>query len=205
MAQRRTWRYALAVLIAGGAAVGALGCAPSPTTHTPGPEVSATGTTSAAPVSLSQPETTASQPPSPGSSADPLPLGETASGGGWSVQVNSFTADATAEVVAANDFNQEPAEGEAYALVNLTLTNTGTDALTPLLVSVDYVAADGTVFTAAAAQAVAPEAVPAAALAEGDSATGNVVLRIPRTVDGMIRVTLDWETDPVCFTATASG
>ena len=58
-----------------------------------------------------------------GTEEDPLPVGTEADlGNGWRVTVNSANLDATAEVVAADDFNSEPDEGMRYVAVELTLT-----------------------------------------------------------------------------------
>jgi hypothetical protein len=46
-------------------------------------------------------------------------------GGGWTMKVNSFNANADADVAAENQFNDPPPAGSHYALVNVELTYNG--------------------------------------------------------------------------------
>jgi hypothetical protein len=52
-------------------------------------------------------------------------------GNGWSVTVNSADTDADAEVAAAEEFNEPPAGGKRYVVVNLSATNVGDRPDTP--------------------------------------------------------------------------
>lgn len=94
-------------------------------------------------------ETTTSDEPAPnpteavaGTRDNPVPLGTVASFEDWDVSVDDVTLDATDEVVAANDFNSEPENGQ-YVLVTLTFTYTGQGegnsmfAFNPVLVGSD--------------------------------------------------------------------
>src|SRR3712207_7673073 len=50
--------------------------------------------------------------------ANPVPLGEEAEvGGGWTLRVVDVVPDATDQVLAANPFNEPPAEGRQFFLV----------------------------------------------------------------------------------------
>lgn len=66
-------------------------------------------------------------PPDPlGSRTNPHPVGTTVTGQTWSVKINSVTDNATAAVMAANQFNDPPATGRQFFIVNLTVTYVGT-------------------------------------------------------------------------------
>lgn len=57
-----------------------------------------------------------------GTEAEPLPLGTEADlGNGWRIRVDSANLNATADVLAADEFNQEPSEGMRYAVVSVTM------------------------------------------------------------------------------------
>lgn len=58
----------------------------------------------------------------PGSEADPIELGTPAAVGPWEVEVTGFDPDAIDRVLAANQFNVEPAEGQTYVTVEVSLT-----------------------------------------------------------------------------------
>jgi hypothetical protein len=45
---------------------------------------------------------------------------------GWAVRVNSVTPDATAAVLAENQFNDPPAAGNQFFIVNVSMTYTAT-------------------------------------------------------------------------------
>lgn len=60
-----------------------------------------------------------------GSQGDPIPVGQTAPVGPWEVLVRGFADDATSAVLAANQFNVEPPEGQVYVTVEVVLTRRG--------------------------------------------------------------------------------
>ena len=77
--------------------------------------------------SLSQPSDDVAVDPDaaatrPGSEADPIELGTPAAVGPWEVEVTGFDPDAIDRVLAANQFNVEPAEGQTYVTVEVSLT-----------------------------------------------------------------------------------
>lgn len=124
-----------------------------------------------------------------GSPEDPIALGETISTEDFDVVVNSIDLNATEQVLAADEYNEPPAEGETYAIVNLTVTYKGEGSSTDGFVAVDYVGADGTVKDDAYAYAWGVE--PEFGLTElftGDSATSNLVLMLPADPDGVLLV-----------------
>ncbi|WP_243232593.1 DUF2510 domain-containing protein [Microbacterium sp. CIAB417] len=125
-----------------------------------------------------------------GSRENPAALGSTISGEEYDVVINSVALDATADVLAANQFNEQPAEGYAYAVVNATVTYTGDESGYALMAMIDYVTSTGEVISSADSLAVPPE--PAIGLQElytDASATGNIVLEVPVGDDGLLRVT----------------
>ena len=75
---------------------------------------------------LSSNDATADDGGEPGTEADPLPLGTEADlGNGWRVKVVSANLDATAEVLAADEFNLDPEEGMRFVAVEMTLSLDG--------------------------------------------------------------------------------
>lgn len=63
-----------------------------------------------------------------GSRENPYAVGDTISLTDWDITVNSVNPDAAEEVMAENQFNEPPAEGRQFVLVNLDATYTGDDA-----------------------------------------------------------------------------
>lgn len=125
-----------------------------------------------------------------GTRANPLPLGTEITSKDWRVTINSVTANANEEVMAANQFNEEPAPGTQYLLVNLTATYLGEDKGLDGEVSVAFVNADGTVSNSYDAPVVGPEPMFGAnELYKDASSTGNVVIQVPEGADGLLRVT----------------
>lgn len=137
-----------------------------------------------------------------GTRAQPLALGSTIGTDEWQITVNTFTADATDEVLAANQFNEAPAEGSTYALANVTLTRVGAESGTAFEVSFDYITAAGNVAGAHDSMTVAPDPLGYEELFEGASVTGNVVFEIPAADAGVLRVTPGFFADEA-FIATS--
>lgn len=157
-----------------------------------------TGETAEEPASPDEPAATEQ-----GTRENPAPLGATASSDDWDVTVNSFTADATAEIMAENQFNDAPEEGFVYALVNVTVQRLAAESGFPMEISVGYVTDGGNVVTAADAMAVAPESLSSFdELYEGAEVTGNVALMIPEGDAGTIRVSPGLFADDVFFATT---
>jgi len=125
---------------------------------------------------------------------NPYPLRTEISSKEWKVVINSVTFKADDQVAAANQFNEPPAEGKEYVLINYTATYIGNDPNgdTPAFVLVDFVTADGVTVDGADSTAVAPDAIDTlTTLYNGASVSGNVVRAVPSSnaQDGVLAVT----------------
>ena len=125
---------------------------------------------------------------------NPYPLRTEISSKDWKVVINSVTFNANDAVAAANQFNEPPAEGKEYVLINYTATYIGNDPNgdTPAFVLVDFVTADGVTVDGADSTAVAPDAIDTlTTLYNGASVSGNVVRAVPSSnaQDGVLAVT----------------
>lgn len=137
----------------------------------------------------------------PGSQANPAPVGTTLTSGDWEVTLNSFNPDATREVLAANSFNEEPADGHTYGLANITVKYTGDDSAYTHDLSFAYVPESGNVLNSYDNDAVAPEPHLDGELYSGASLTGNVDFEIPQNGTGLLRVRMGTFGNEVFFTA----
>lgn len=125
-----------------------------------------------------------------GSRENPVALGSVISGDDWDVVVNSVTLNATDTVAAANQFNDAPAEGNVYAVANVTVTYTGPESSYAAMVGLDYVTADGEVISTWDSFVIGPEPILGSGeLYTGGTTTGNIVFEIPAAGDGAMRVT----------------
>ena len=125
---------------------------------------------------------------------NPYPLRTEISSKDWKVVINSVTFNANDAVAAANQFNEPPAEGKEYVLINYTATYIGNDPAgeTPAFVLVDFVTADGVTIDGADSIAAAPDAIDSlTVLYKGASVSGNVVRAVPsaNAQDGVLAVT----------------
>lgn len=116
-----------------------------------------------------------------GTRENPSPIGSVVESKDWRVVINSVSLAASDAVLAANEFNDPPAAGSEYILVNYSVTYLGDDAngQTPSFVSVEYVTQDGKTINSFDNHAVAPKALDSNALYKGGTATGNVALQVP--------------------------
>lgn len=139
-----------------------------------------------------------------GTRENPLPIGTLISSSDWDVVINSVNLSASAEVAAANMFNEAAPEGQQYAVVNATVTYKGADSSFPAFVQIDYVTATGEVISTWDSLAVAPEPAFSGGqeLYAGGSATGNLAFLIPSSADGILRVTPGMLADDI-FVATS--
>ena len=125
---------------------------------------------------------------------NPYPLRTEISSKDWKVVINSVTFNANDKVAAANQFNESPAEGKEYVLINYTATYIGNDPAgeTPAFVLVDFVTPDGVTIDGADSIAAAPDAIDTlTTLFNGASVSGNVVRAVPsaNAQDGVLAVT----------------
>jgi hypothetical protein len=137
-----------------------------------------------------------------GTRTTPYPLGTAISNDKWTVTVNSFDADATDAVLTENPYNDKPASGQAYALVNLTVQYIGDESGIPSEVGVSYVTSGGNTVNTFDALALAPDALSSNELYNGASATGNVALMIPEGDEGTLRVRPGFLGDEVFVSTT---
>ncbi|RLP79864.1 DUF4190 domain-containing protein [Mycetocola lacteus] len=111
-------------------------------------------------------------------------------GDGYTVVINSFTPNQTAEVMAADAENAEPIDGHSYAVVNYTVTYTGTAQGSLLEAPVQYVTSADELYPLEDTFGYAPE--PRFTLDEtltpGQSVTGNIALIVPNDDAGKLAV-----------------
>jgi hypothetical protein len=74
--------------------------------------------------------TTTSQPSGESSLAAPLEVGAVIQVGDWRLRVSGVTPDATDQVMAENQFNDPPVEGNQFFIASVEATYTGTDSST---------------------------------------------------------------------------
>lgn len=142
----------------------------------------------------------AAAPAAEGTRANPFPLGSTVEGREWQVTVNSVDLAATDAVLAENQFNDAPAEGFEYILVNLTVTYIGNEDGIPAEVGVAYVTPDGVSIDSYTSLAVAPEKLDTiTTLYTGAQLTGNVAFAVPSASasEGVLSVSPGIFTDTV--------
>ncbi|WP_426940086.1 hypothetical protein [Pseudarthrobacter sp. S6] len=121
-----------------------------------------------------------------GTRETPHPIGSVIESKDWRVVVNTVTLAATDAVVAANRFNDPPAAGSEYILVNYSVTYIGDDVngQTPSFVSVAYVTADGRTVNSYDKNVVEPDPISSNALYKDGSATGNEAFEVPSATAG---------------------
>lgn len=129
-----------------------------------------------------------------GTRGNPYPIGSVIESDDWRVVVNSVTLAATDAVVSANQFNEPPADGSAYMLINYSATYLGDDpdGQIPASVAVEYVTADSTTVNSFDNSVVAPEAIDTISTLYTDgTATGNAAFEVPTTTadQGVLAVT----------------
>lgn len=138
-----------------------------------------------------------------GSRANPLAIGSTISNSEWDVTINSVDLNATDAIAAENPFNEAPADGNLYIMVEVSATYTGTnpEGDTPW-VSVEYVSAGGNSFASHDSMVVTPNSFDSLeTLYEGASATGNIAIEVPEDeiADGTLKVSPGLFGDSVFF------
>lgn len=121
-----------------------------------------------------------------GTRANPYAIGSVIENDEWRMVINSVTLAAT-DAVLADQFNEPPAEGSEYILVNYSATYLGDDAngQMPAMLSVEYVTADGTTVNSFDAMAIPPEAIDTTSTLYTDgTATGNITFAVPSATAG---------------------
>lgn len=136
-----------------------------------------------------------------GSRENPFSIGTTISSDAWDMTITDVTLDATDEVLAENEFNEDPESGNQYMTVDVELTYTGDepDGEMPM-VTVEYVSAGGNTFDGLDDMVVAPNALDTMEnLYSGATTSGSIALQIP-TDDadaGVLAVSPDMLADKV--------
>ena len=98
-----------------------------PTTSAPPPTAGSSTTRVATTTSSTTTVPTTTVPPAGGSRENPVPVGQVSSvGDGWTVKVVNVTPDASAQIKAANMFNDPPSAGRQFFMVTVEATNGGT-------------------------------------------------------------------------------
>ncbi|GAA1254201.1 hypothetical protein [Arthrobacter pascens] len=122
-----------------------------------------------------------------GTRENPSPIGSVVESDDWRVVINSVTLAATDAVVAANQFNEAPAKGSEYILVNYSATYIGDDpdGQMPAFVSVEYVTANGTTVNGLDKLVTAPKPInTTSTLYKDGTATGNMAIEVPTATAG---------------------
>lgn len=122
-----------------------------------------------------------------GTRENPYSVGSIIENDEWRIVVNSVSLAATDTVLAANEFNEPPAEGSEYILVNYSTTYLGNDAngQMPAFVGMEYVTADGTTVNSYDNYASPPEPFDSTSpLYTDGTSTGNVVFEVPTQTAG---------------------
>lgn len=124
-----------------------------------------------------------------GTRENPAPFGNVVESRDWTVTLTGFNGDATADVMAANQFNTEPTEGQTWVMLEASATYKGEGEGTSFLVEIDYVAPDGTVISSwdSAAAGIEPR-FGQANLYAGATDAGKLAFLVPAPADGLIRV-----------------
>ena len=138
-----------------------------------------------------------------GSRRNPIPLGQQARVGDWTVRVAGVTPDATQAVLDENMFNDQPGPGTQYVLVRLEATYDGDESSTFWISMLSsFVGDEGDTFGVAAA--VAPDSmIDQGEVVKGGMVSGNLVFLVDSTqVSGgtlMLEEAFDWEQGRVFF------
>lgn len=122
-----------------------------------------------------------------GTRENPYPIGSVIESDDWRVVINSVTLAATDAVVAANPFNEPPAAGSEYVVVNYSTTYIGDDAdgQMPAFVSIEYVTADGKTINGLDKLVVAPNPIDTTStLYTNATATGDMAVEVPTATAG---------------------
>lgn len=126
---------------------------------------------------------------------NPLPVGATIESDEWAITLNGVNLDATGEVLAENQFNDQPGPDQAYILANVTLTYKGNDPQGSIpMAIINYVTADGTTVNSFDHSAVAPDELDSMSpLYSGGSVSGNEAFLVPSATagEGMIAIKPD--------------
>ncbi|OUZ08374.1 hypothetical protein BHE97_14290 [Aeromicrobium sp. PE09-221] len=138
-----------------------------------------------------------------GARDNPYPLGTEVASGDWAVTVNTVNLAGNDVIAAENPFNEPPAEGNTFVIVNLTATYVGDDPAGEMpMVIVEYVTSAGNSVNSYDHMAVVPEQFDElSTLYNGASTTGNLAFEIPSegAEGGVLAVQPDMLSEKVFF------
>lgn len=120
----------------------------------------------------------------------PTPLGSkiTSADGDWELVINSVNTDANSLIV--NEWNDPPADGNVYIMVNATVTYLGDDPQGEhAFATIDYVTADGNTVSLAYVSYDETDFTLIDPLYNGASHTGANAYEVPDSLDGVLAVT----------------
>lgn len=167
--------FALAIA----AALTLSGCATSPTTEASDPEPEVVE------AEVEQKETPESEPGT--TRENPAPLGTVIADGDWEMVINSVNLDANDLIV--DDWNDPPADGNVYIMVNATVTYNGDDPQGEMpWATIDYITAEGNTIDLAYVSYDATDFTLLDPLYTGASHTGDNAYEVPASVDGVLAV-----------------
>jgi hypothetical protein len=118
-----------------------------------------------------------------GSRENPVPLGTEAEvGDNWVVAVEDYTPFADDLVIAENEFQEPPAEGNQCALVSISITFVGEGSGNPFELSFQTVGDEAVSYQVFGGNClIIPDALPLAEVFEGGVLTGNIAFEIAST------------------------
>ena len=150
------------------------------------------------------PETTV-QRASFGTRANPVPIGQTTDvGDGWTVRVNNVDFDATELILGENTFNDPPAEGLIYVIVNVSVGYVGPDAKANMGVNFSGVGSSNVQYTTYDSIVVVPDSYSTYVdVFAGGETTGNFALTVKKSDVGSLLIYaspfLSFQSDEVFF------
>ena len=167
--------------------------APQPTTA---PASRATPSPTSVPRPTSSPAPTSPPLPTPapivGERGNPIPLNYVATYPTWEVSVVSFDEDATSAIAEENQFNDPPASGHVYVLIQLQGTYTGTGFGSMWLDLDYYLVGDTNVVYEQAWIVTADELSNQSDALPGGTVVGNLAFMVPEeTVDSLVMLITD--------------
>ncbi|WP_062077094.1 hypothetical protein [Demequina globuliformis] len=136
-----------------------------------------------------------------GTRDNPYAFGDVIENNDWRVELTDFTADAAADIAAANEFNDEAPEGSQWVIADVAATYLGEDTGSTFELSFDYVTADGTVVGAhdSFVMGLEPDFDSLAELYTDATEDGRIAYLVPDSLDGLMRVTPGLFGDDVFF------
>jgi len=120
---------------------------------------------------------------SSGTRSNPVPVGQTTDvGDGWTVRVNNVNFDATELILGENTFNDPPAEGFVYVVVNVSVGYAGPDAKANMGVNFSGVGSSNVQYTTYDSFVVVPDSYSTYVdVFAGGETTGNFALTVKKS------------------------